>query len=182
MHGAGIRGINLGQFRKNVILWAALIAVMALNAVSFAFGRLLSLVDISFFAAVILVIKKQTLSAYIVAGVSAGLADLLTMPFFGVHFFSSLAGVASVQFMSVNLFRDNYAAKVFILAAGEAVVYAAEAVLVFIFYWGWKVYFIPWDVFLKILVTTLAGAGVIKLGEIWEQGAVRWFRMTLKKI
>ena len=173
--------MDLGQFKRTVLLWALLAAVIILNAVSFTFGRILSLVDISFLAAVMLVMKKDPVPAYIVAGVSAGLADLLTMPFFGIHFFSTLAGVASVQLMFTNLFRDNYATKVFVVAAGEAVVYAGEALLVFIFYWGWKAYFIPLDIFLRILATTLAGAVILKIAGILEEGTAKWFRMTLKK-
>ena len=172
----------MGQFRREVVIWALILAAMALNAVSFGLGRIFSLVDISFLAAVLLVMKKRVVSAYFVAGISAGITDLLAMPFFGMHFFPALAGVAAVQAMCGSLFRDNYAAKVFILAAGEAVVYAAEAALVLIFYWSWKVYFIPYDIFLRIPATILAGAGILKLAGIFEERAPRWFRMTLKKI
>jgi hypothetical protein len=171
----------LGQIRKNLILWAALIAVIALDAVSYPLGRFFTLIDLAYLAAIILVMNNRVFSAYAVAITAACIKDSLAMPFFGMHLASGVIGLAAVQLMCSHFFTDKYTAKVLIIAAGEAARCAAQGLIVFIFYWGFKMYFVPLEVFLKILMTALAGAAVMKIAEAGEGRFKKWLKKISRK-
>jgi hypothetical protein len=171
----------LDRIRKDLILWAALTAVIALDAASYPLGRFFTLIDFAFLAAIILVMHNRVFSAYAVAIIAACIKDTLAMPFFGMHLASSVLALAAVQLMCSLFFTDNYPAKIVVIAAGEAVMCAVQGLLVFVFYWGFKLYFLPAEVLLKILMTALAGAAAMKIAELGEGRFKRWLKKISRK-
>jgi hypothetical protein len=171
----------LKRLRENIILWAALAIVILFQRISYPWGWFFTFIDPVFIAAAFLVFSGRVYTAYAAAGIAGAMADLIVMPFFGFHFFSYLAGVTALWFMTLNLYRDNYITKIFIVAAGEAIMWFFYSVLVFVFHWGFRVHYLSAQVLPKILMTTLAAAAVFRLAELFEERFGKWLKKTLRK-
>jgi hypothetical protein len=171
----------LDQIRKNLILWAVLAIIVCIDTISYPLGRLFTTLDLAFLAAVILMLRGRIVTAYITAGASAAIQDMLFSPFFGPHLCSAILGTAAAQAMCALLFRDNYATKVLIVAASVAAMYAARAALVFVFYWDMKSFYFPAEALLKIIMTTLLGAAVLKIAEAGTKGFSKWLKTILQR-
>jgi hypothetical protein len=144
---------------------------------SYSWGRFFTFIDVVFIAAAFLVFKGKIYTAYAAAAIAGALTDIIVMPFFGFHFFSSLAGVTALWIMTLNLYRDNYITKVFIVAAGEAIIWLFYSLFVFIFHWGFKIHYLSAQVLPKILFTTLAAAAVFKISELYKERFAGWLKI-----
>lgn len=166
------------RLRDNIILWSALAVVILFQRIASPWGRFFTFIDAVFIAVALLVFSGRVYTAYAAAGIAGALTDLIAMPFFGFHFFSYIAGVTSLWLMTLNLYRDNYVTKVFIVASGEAFIWLFYTMFVFAFHWGFKFHYMSAQVLPKIIVTTLAAAAVFKLIELYEERPGKWLRKT----
>lgn len=149
---------------------------MLFQRMSYPWGVFFTLIDAALIASAFLVFNGKIYTAYTFAAAAGALTDLIVMPFFGFHFFSSLAGVTALWIMSLNLDRDNYVTKIIIVAAAGAIVWIFYTLLVVIFHWGFKVHYLPFQALLKIAVTALAAALAFKLAELYGERFKRWLR------
>lgn len=169
------------KFKSDLFLWLFLFFIIGVDNSSFAAGKYISYIDFAFITAAVLVLKNRIYTAFVFIIIASVSKDMLTMPYIGFNLFSKTIAVISVKILCDNLYKENYVTQVFILAAGETVKSAVYALLVWIFYWKLRVYFIPPVFFVKMLMTAAAGAIIIQLMQLRSWKVKRWLRTIFAK-
>ncbi|HMB01938.1 MAG TPA: hypothetical protein VKS21_13210 [Spirochaetota bacterium] len=167
--------------KRVVLLWAVLLLLTGVDSASCALPFFFNRVDYIFASAAILFMFDKKYTAFIYAFAAFLIKDLVLMPFPGLYLLSGTAGLMAVAALCRGLYKENYITKIFILAGGEAALWAAHIAAVVIFYWGMEIRFFTPVFLLNIIFTVFAGAVVMKLIHLDARKVRLWLRMTFGK-
>ena len=169
------------QIKSDILLWILLAIIVIVENTAYSMGFIYTQIDYVFVTAVILLLKGKRYTAFIFIIIASAIHDFFVLPFAGLTILGQLTALIAVRMLCDTLYKDNYVTKIFILLAGESIKWFIHAVLVIVFYWEFKVEFIPIFMLPTIILSTLAGAVVIKLMEFNLARFVYWLMTTLGK-
>lgn len=155
-----------------------LIPVILIDNTAYAINRQFHYADFALIVSVILVLNGRLISAAVFTTLAAVMHDAFLLPFSGYTVFSGMMALITALALSVSLYRENYSTRVVIIAVCCAVKTLAQGAAVFLFYTSMKSFiFPPLIIFLKIFMTTLAGAVVLKLMSLDYKGIGQWLKL-----